>query len=232
MKRATVPKLIVIDGLSGSGKTTTCRWLEQQLQQRHLSTRAVYEADVPHPLHWWRYWDGTNHHAPDFDRVAPASYMESSIEKWTQFIAHIGQSDDMFIVEGVIYCLAVWFFLQADAEPVQIAAYMQRVEAIVAPIAPLLIYLRQDTIAEHTRKVWSSRGVAIEHELITHMERTPYFRRRQLHGFDGVIRLWQDTQALTDELFSRHTLPKLAIEVTGGDWASYYRQMLDAIVGR
>jgi hypothetical protein len=230
MKRPTVPKLIVVDGLAGSGKTTTCRWLELQLQQRQLSTRAVYEADVPHPLHWWRYWDGEQHHPPDFDRVAPSAYMESSVERWTQFIADIGQSDDMFIVEGALYCLAVWFFLQADAEPEQIAAYVRRVEAIAAPIAPLLIYLRQDTIAEHSRKVWNSRGAALEQELIMHMERTPYFRRRQLRGFDGVIRLWQDTQTLTDDLFSRHALPKLAIEVTQGDWEAYYRQILNAVV--
>jgi cytidylate kinase len=50
MKRATVPKLIVVDGLSGSGKTTTCRWLEQQLHQRHLETRAFYDLFAKHQI--------------------------------------------------------------------------------------------------------------------------------------------------------------------------------------
>jgi hypothetical protein len=62
------------------------------------------------------------------------------------------------------------------------------------------------------------------------MERTRYFRRRQLRGFDGVIALWQDTQALTDDLFAKHQIPKLAIEVTQGDWAAYYAQIRNAVL--
>ena len=230
MKRATIPQLIVVDGISGSGKTTTCRWLEQELHQRHLATRAVYEADVPHPLHWWHYWDGSHHHAPDFDHVSPATYMQRSIEKWKQFIAHSSNSDDIVIIEGVLYCLAVWFFLQGDAAPQHIAAYIQQVEAIMTPVAPLLIYLRQDNLAEHTRKVWNGRGTALEQELIGNMERTRYLRRRDLRGFEGVIALWQDTQALTDALFSKHHMDKLVIEVTQADWESSYQQILNAVV--
>jgi tRNA uridine 5-carbamoylmethylation protein Kti12 len=133
MQRSAAPQLIVVDGLSGSGKTTTCRWLEQQLYQRHLAFRAIYEADVPHPLHWWHYWDGAKHHAPDFDHISPTDYMKSSIEKWTQFIDDVRQSDKIVIVEGVLYCLAVWFFLQGDVEAQNIAAYIHEVEAIMTP---------------------------------------------------------------------------------------------------
>jgi hypothetical protein len=230
MKYSSVPQLIVVDGLSGSGKTTTCHWLEQQFQQRQLALHAVYEADVPHPLHWWHYWNGAHHQAPDFDRVSPTHYMQTSIEKWTQFIDYVRQSDEIVVVEGVLYCLAVWFFLQGDAAAQDIAAYIHQVEAIMTPVTPLLIYLRQDTIAEHTRKVWSSRGATLEHELIANMERTRYFRRRQLCGFDGVVALWQDTQALTDDLFAKHQLSKLAIEVTQGTWEAYYQHILKAVL--
>jgi hypothetical protein len=190
----------------------------------------VYEADVPHPLHWWPYWDGASYHAPDFDHVSPALYMERSLEKWRQFIAHVRASEDIVIIEGVVYCLAVWFFLQGDAAPQHIAAYIQQVEAIMTPIAPLLIYLRQDQLAEHTRKVWHSRGAALEQELIGNMERTRYLRRRSLRGFAGVIALWQDTQALTDAFFANHQLDKLAIEVTQADWESSYQQILNAVL--
>jgi hypothetical protein len=229
MKHSPIPKLIVVDGLSGSGKTTTCHWLEQLLNQQHLPTRAVYEADVPHPLHWWQYWDGAHHLAPDFDHLTPAQYMQASIEKWTQFIDHLHTSDEIVVIEGVVYCLAVWFFLQGDAAPAHIAAYIQRVEAIMTPIAPLFVYLRQDDIATHTRKVWNSRGSAVEQELIGNMERTRYFRHRHLHGFAGVIALWQDTQALTDTLFATHRIPKLVLEITAGDWECYYAQIGKAV---
>jgi hypothetical protein len=230
MNHPSIPKLIVVDGLSASGKTTTCRWLEQLLQQYGVPTRGIYEADIPHPLHWWDYWDGARHHGPDFDRVSPADYIESSIEKWTQFVDSVRQSDEIVIVEGPLYCLAVWMFLQGDTAPQQIAEYIDRVEAIVQPIAPLLVYLRQDDVAAHTRHVWNRRDGAVKQELIANMERTPYLRHRHLRGFDGVIALWQATQALTDELFASHRLDKLAIEVTQGNWEDYYAQIRDAVI--
>jgi hypothetical protein len=230
MKPPTVPQLIVVDGLPGSGKTTTCHWLEQQLHHRQFVCHPIYEADVPHPLHWWHYWDGTHHQAPDFDSISSAQYMQTSIEKWKQFIDYVRQSDEIVVVEGVFYCLAVWFFLQGDTATQDIADYIDQVEAITKPVTPLLIYLRQDNIAEHSRKVWNSRGATIEQELIVNMERTRYFRRRHLHGFDGVIALWQETQALTDKLFAKHQIPKLAIEVTEGKWEAYYHQILKAML--
>lgn len=229
MQHSRLPKLIVVDGLSGSGKTTTCRWLAQHLHQPHRPIRVVYEADVPHPLHWWQYWNGDHHLAPDFDQVTPEHSMQTSLEKWTQFIDHLHTSDDSVVIEGVMYCLAVGFFRQGDVAPAQIATYIHRVEALMAPIAPLLVYLRQDSIATHTRTVWTSRGRAITQELITNMERTRYFRHRQLRGFAGVIALWEDTQALTDTLFATHQIPKLVLEVTPGDWDSYYRQIGNAV---
>jgi hypothetical protein len=225
MKDGRIPKLIVVDGLSGSGKTTTCRWLEQQFQQRHISTSAFYEADVPHPLHWWHYWDGVRHHGPDFEHVLPADYMNASVERWKDFAVAIQGSGDIVIVEGVLYCLAIGFFVQGDTPAQQLFTYNQRVENVIRPLAPLLIYLRQDTLETHARSVWASRGAAITHELIVNMERTPYLRRRDLRGFDGVIRLWQETQRLMDALFAQQTIRKLAIEVTRGDWTSYYQQI-------
>ena len=124
----TIPKLILIDGISGSGKTTTCRWLEQQFRQRMIPAQAIYEEATPHRLHWWNYWDGTRHYPPDFDHVSPKTYMEISLERWRQFIAHVSVSNDFFVVEGVLYCLAVWFFLQGDTDRLDIAAYIKQVE--------------------------------------------------------------------------------------------------------
>jgi thymidylate kinase len=230
MKRAIIPQLIVIDGISGSGKTTACRWLEQELRQRHVTTHVVYEEDVPHPLHWWQYWDGSQHQAPNFDRVSSATYIERSLERWRQFISDISNSDDVVIIEGVVYCLAVWFFLQGDTASQHITEYVQQVEAIMTPIAPLLIYLREDNLAEHTRKVWNNRGPVVEQELIENMERTRYFRHHKLRGFEGVIALLHDTQSLTDNLFAKHQIDKLAIEITQSNWEFSYQQILNAVM--
>jgi hypothetical protein len=48
----------------------------------------------------------------------------------------------------------------------------------------------------------------------------PYCRRRGLAGLDGLIALYKDYRALTDELYARLTVPKLAIETSAHAWAT------------
>jgi hypothetical protein len=52
------------------------------------------------------------------------------------------------------------------------------------------------------------------------MERTPYLRRRNLRGLDGLAPLWVETQAIADQVVAHATVPTLTIETSAGDRAS------------
>jgi len=71
MGRSNLPhsRLIVLDGLPGSGKSTTGQWLTSQLQEHGLNTRWLPEADVSHPLWWYEHWNGTDYQLPDFENT-------------------------------------------------------------------------------------------------------------------------------------------------------------------
>jgi len=47
-----------------------------------------------------------------------------------------------------------------------------------------------------------------------------------LHGFDGLVQLYQDYRALCDDIFARLTQPELAI-CNEGNWARYYHDILE-----
>ena len=74
-------KLVVIDGLPGSGKTPTAQWLELQLRRNQVDARWLHEADIPHPLWWYKQWDGTNYLPPDFEHIPMAAFVEASIDR-------------------------------------------------------------------------------------------------------------------------------------------------------
>jgi hypothetical protein len=63
-----------------------------------------------------------------------------------------------------------------------------------------------------------------------YMERTPYFRRRGLGGFAGIVRLWSEAQHITDALVPEYSIRKLTLETSRGDWEAYRQQARDALL--
>jgi hypothetical protein len=221
--------LIVADGLSGAGKSTACQWLELQLRWNSINARWLFEADVPHPLHWWEYWDGAAYRAPDFEHCTPAQFIEGSLAKWNAFATAINGADQVWVVESALFLLGIGMLLQADAQPAQLIAYGHRVHEIIQSLNPILLYFRQNDVAAHVRRICTIRGTELEHELIANMLRTSYFKRRRLTGLDGVAQLWSETQQITDALFPRYTIRKLALETSDGNWEAYRRQIMEVV---
>lgn len=50
---------------------------------------------------------------------------------------------------------------------------------------------------------------------------TPYARRRGLAGLDGLIALYREYRALTDQLYADLDIPKISIENSRQEWAIY-----------
>ena len=222
-------RLIIVDGLSGSGKSTFCQWLELLLRANKLKARWIFEADVPHPLHWWNYWDGHTYRAPDFDEATPAAFIATSIAKWKDFVALVRASDTIYVVESGLLLLGLGMLLQADAHPDALIEYGRQVHAIVQDLDPFLIYFRQHDVAAHVRRICDIRGPEFEAELTANMERTPYFRHRDLRGYEGLVRLWSETQRITDTLVPEYSIRKLMLETSGGDWGAYRRRACAAL---
>jgi deoxyadenosine/deoxycytidine kinase len=220
-------KLVVVDGLPGSGKSTTGQWLKLQLDRNGIAARWLHEADVPHPLWWYNHWDGTQYLPPDFDHISMETFIRTSLEKWRNFVTLAGTASEINIVESVFFQNAVAIFLMGDARPTRLMAYAHQVQTIISGLNPVLIYFYQADVALALRRICNLRGQDFENELLMNMERFPYLRRRGLTGLDGVTMLWQEIQKLTDLLFEEYTIAKLALETSGENWSSYQQQILD-----
>lgn len=219
--------LVVLDGLPGSGKTTTGQWLTSKLQAHGLNIRWLPETEVSHLLWWYEHWNGTNYQVPDFEKISVETYLQTSLGKWQDFTDVTCKSDQRYIAESVFFQNAVAMFLMGGAQQAMLLAYAQEVQNITKSLNPILIYFYQNNVAATLRKICTLRGQAFEEELIHHMERFPYLRRRKLKGLYGVTMLWQDIRAITDTLFDEYDGPKLAIETSEGNWQAYREQILE-----
>lgn len=219
--------LIVLDGLPGSGKTTTGQWLTAVLLQQGLNARWLPEAEISHPLWWYQHWNGAEYQPPDFNSIPIEMFIQNSISKWKEFTKSAHGTGQLFIAESVFFQNAVAIFLMGGARATALVEYALEVQKITQRLDPILIYFRQNDAGAALRKICKSRGPAFEAELIRNMEQFPYLNQRKLKGFDAVTALWTEISKITNALFKGYAIRKLAIETSEGSWQAYQQQILD-----
>ena len=220
-------KLILLEGLPGSGKSTTGQWLTERLQRNGVKVRWLQEAELSHPLWWYDYWDGRHYLPPDFDNIPLEKFIDTSLKKWEEFATLVKASDRLYLVESFLFQNTVAMFLMGDAKQTLLVAYAQAVQRLIGDLNSILIYFYPTDEAVALRKICKLRGQAFENELLKHMESFPYLRRRSLKGLEGVTVLWQEIRKISDALFDESPLRKIAIENSEGDWPSYRQQIFD-----
>lgn len=218
-------RLIVIDGLPGSGKSTTAEWLTHQLHQNGVDAYWLKETHTSHPLWWYDFWNGIDYLVPDFDNIPIELFIETSIKKWMDFAALAKTSDKLYVAESVFFQNAVAMFFMGGAPSALLMEYAREVQKITSGLNPTLIYFYQNDIAGALRRICNLRGKEFEEELFSNMERCPCLKQRGLRGFEGVTTLWQEIRKLTDVLFDEYAFPKLGIENSEGNWSSYYQHI-------
>ena len=197
----------------GSGKSTATLNIAHRLEASGIPAIGITEGVSPHPI---RYdWDLPWHEMP------PAELARSSIGKWRAFVADAFIGGRIPIVDGQLFHgnLTSLFLLEAEAS--MIADYCRQILAVIRPLHPLLIYFRQDDIECALRVVSSQRGAAwVDYQTAWKLG-SPYARRRDLAGLDGLITLYHDYRALTDHLFEGLDIPKIGIENSRYEWSTY-----------
>lgn len=218
--------LIVLDGLPGSGKSTTGQWLTARLQTLGRKAYWLPEAQISHPLWWYQHWNGTEYQPPDFTNTPVDTFMENSLRKWEDFTESAQATDRLLVTESVFFQNAAAMFLMGGAMAARLVEYAQAVQEITQDLHPVLIYFRQNDPSAALKEICALRGQAFEDELIRNMEQLPYLNQRGLKGLDGVAMLWSDIRAITDDLFDGYTIPKISIETSDGNWQAYRQEIL------
>ena len=219
-------RLVIVEGIMGSGKSTTMRRVAQAFDDAKRPARAIHERTDPHPVratdelaHWFEPW-----------RDASADQLAArAAARWQRFATAAQHDDVVPVLDGQLLHgdLTNLFLMEASSD--EIAAYCDRVAEAIAPLGPLVVYFWQQDVAHAIRTVCAERGDAWVKYQVDWKLKAPYATRRQLAGLEGLIALYQDYRRLTDALFERLALDKIAIENSGRDWALYDRQVLQRL---
>ena len=217
-----VPRLILVEGMIGSGKTTTAGYLADWLSRRGEDVRAFDEGAADHPIRTRRVDELLAAPAPD----DPGAY---SAGQWRRLAERCLRDEQTVILESIFLQNSVMSAFIDGAPVAAVTDICAEIQRQAAPAEPFLVYLRPTDTAAAIARVHEARGEPWSSRNVTYVQDCPWARRRNLRGRDAVVRLYQAWDPVASELFDRYPFGKLMVPDPHHDWPASLRAICAAV---
>jgi len=206
--------LILVDGLPGSGKSTTAQRMFLHLINNGYDVRWYYEHETPHPIY------GYDKIETALDQGAPGLHalLKQATENWRGLAESVGVNSQIAILDGALFQTTVGLLRSLRRDEATITSEGLYIAELLRPLQPTLIYFYQTDVAGALRRTAAERGEEFVALLAHRLARTPYGKENNLDSLEAFIAFFEGQQATTDSLYTAWGLRKLAIESSAGNW--------------
>jgi hypothetical protein len=216
------PRLILVEGMIGAGKTTTAGHLADWLSRRGEDVRAFDEGDADHPIRTRRVDELLAAPAPG----DPGAY---SAGQWRRLAERCLRDEQTIILESIFLQNSVMPAFIDGAPAAAVTDICAEIQRQAAPAEPFLVYLRPIDIAAAIARVHQTRGEPWSSRNVAYVQDCPWARDRNLRGRDAVVQLHQAWDPVASELFDRYPFGKLIVPDPHHDWPATLRAISAAV---
>lgn len=195
MSAPPYPKLVLVEGLPGSGKSTTSHLLALHLERHGRPVRWYWENEMPHPVvtseAMQRALTGSD---------PPEEFLDGVRVNWRGLAATLGGSADSAVLESSFLQSVVHPMFLRGYDEARILAHVLEVERSIRRLSPVLVLLRQEDVAGAFEATCARRGAWFVEFLMDRMAGTPYGRAHGVTTRDGLVRYLEAYRDLSDRL--------------------------------
>jgi thymidylate kinase len=218
-------RLIFVEGIMGSGKSTTARWLARLYRRSGIPAQPVPEAR-PHPTNVFR---SLPHWKQPWLDLRAEELMTHSYANWQAFVRRALADSHIFVFDGQLFHGDFTCLLLMACAPELLYQYVYNVLQLAQPLHPMIIYFYQSDVAQALDRIGAQRGQGWIKSQVAWKVASPYGRQRGLVGIDGWKQLYRDYRELTDMCMQTLTVPKFTIETSAGEWSRYQARICKSL---
>lgn len=216
-------QLILIDGISGSGKSTTSQYINLQLHLNGYDSIWYHEEEENHPLEY------TEADIESMHSIEEAlKFKDDFLELAKTFVAEKKNDGQIHIIESYYLQDCVRILFQNNVNEKVISDFFRQLNRIFKPMNPIVIYFRHNDVFRSIRRIWEARGEDWKNWFISEDSQTPYVLERKLAGEEAALTLWSDYQNLTDRLLNSVDYPIIRLD-PGEGWDKLYQKILASL---
>ena len=173
--------LIIVEGLPGSGKSTTATMIADELNKKGKKVVCVDEGVQEHPA------DYANYDFPDFE-----TERKKILEKWRSFIEK-SDKETIYVFNCIFLqnpmCETMMRFGMEDTASQN---YISEIAEIIKPLSPIIIYINHPNVKEAIDNVLDERGNDWLNAVIDYHISQGYGKQNNLSGYEGYIKCLEE----------------------------------------
>ena len=202
-------KVIFVEGIAGSGKSTTGQLLCSALHKHGYTAKLIHEFYSPHPIH-------------ELNTEEPKTWISKTLANWHNLADTLVKTNEIMIMDGTLFQCTIGVLLEMDVELAAIRQYANQIPDILKPLNPILIYFYQDDVEKALTTAYQQREGKWRRRVNAFVSDARFFKNRKLCGLDGYIEYNRVLRNITDDLYSEYKIKKISIENSDGDWNRYH----------
>jgi hypothetical protein len=214
-------QLIIVDGQSTVGKSTTARSVYNQITQQD-KVYWLHEECEMHPIRYEEFKAGNIHSLDGMELNRQAM-----LQKWEQFSEEIKRSGQICITEGCFLHTLDRYLLESVWKEEQIIKYFQQILEIIRPLNPLIVFLHRPDIKLSFEKAFITRGDWWRELVLGVPEPYGYFETNEYNGDDSIFAGLAYEQDQMAKIFDVLSCDKLMIDTTDEVWDSYIQEITE-----
>jgi len=211
-------RLILLEGIPGSGKTTTAEWIYQRLCRQGIDAELSDELRPDHPV---------------IDRALMKTrrvpgYGDRCVDRWRAFASRTmnDPSPTVHILEGCLFQSTVRFLLEHDHPEHEPERYFSATQDALEKLQPRIVYLRQPDARTFMREQHAARkGDDVISKIAAYTETTAIAKRHDWKGISGMIEFYLHYRDVCDRLIEGSRFDVLRLDTSGDDWGAVHSDL-------
>jgi len=213
-------KLIFVDGISGSGKSTMAHYIARQLKKNNIKVKCLFELEEGHPLQVKSDKEDENEYNED--------YILHFLKQLDDLVDKIINDNSIYIIESYFFQNIFLHLLANDCNRKDIDDFYCKYLSKIDKLNPVIIHFFQNNTETALNNIWQSRGFEYQKDAYIKLDGNNNFcKNRNISGESGTIAFWDEIVNISLNLFDTFNCSKIQINNSTLEWDIYRKQITD-----